>query len=335
MKKKTKLLTNFLVFILLIILTFYVLLKDQSILEIFDIMKSVKIEFVLIGILCMAFYTICEAINISRTLKALGEKSTFLKNIKYALIGFFFSAITPIASGGQPMQIYYMYKDKISVANSTLVLLINLTAMQIVTIGLALVSLMFNYKYLNKMLIIFFVIGVTLNLTALTLLLIGIFSKRLSRGLINFSIKVLTFFRIKNIDEKKEKFENTLLKYHDGAKYIKSNKRLIFRILVTTLIQFLVYYSVTYWTYRALGFAEHGIFEIIGMQTVLYATVSGIPSPGSVGVSEGAFMEIFRNVYPQNMIKSAVLLSRGISFYLFIIVSGIVTMVNQFRCESE
>ena len=58
------------------------------------------------------------------SLKALNEKSTFLENLKYALIGFFFSSITPAASGGQPMQIYYMHKEKISVASSTLALLI-------------------------------------------------------------------------------------------------------------------------------------------------------------------------------------------------------------------
>ena len=204
MKKQTKLLMNFALFMLLIVLTFYILLKDQNIFEVFDIIKSAKIGFILIGILCVAIYVICEAVNISRTLTALGEKSTFVNNIKYALIGFFFSAITPAASGGQPMQIYYMHKNRISVANSTLALLINLTSMQIVTIGLALFSIMINYQYMNKTLIILFTVGILLNLTALTLLLVGIFSKKLSRALINFAIKVLKLFRIRNIEEKKK-----------------------------------------------------------------------------------------------------------------------------------
>ncbi len=161
---------------------------------------------------------ICEAINIGRTLKALNEKSTFIKNLKYALIGFFFSSITPAASGGQPMQVYYMYKDKISVANSTLALLISLSSMQIITIGFALVSVIFNYQYLNNGLVIFFIIGITLNASALGLLIIGIFSRRMSKGLMNFAIKVLKFFRIKNIEKKQEKFENELVKYQYSAK---------------------------------------------------------------------------------------------------------------------
>lgn len=331
MKKKSNIFKNLIFFILLIVLTFYIMLKDQDLLAIFRIIKSAKLEFVFVGIVCMFLYLMCEAINMGRTLKALGEKSSFAKNLKYSLIGFFFSSITPAASGGQPMQVYYMYKDNVSVANSTLALLINLISMQIITISFALVSLCFNYLYLNKILIIFFVIGISLNIGALILLIIGVFSKRLSRALINFAIKILKIFKVRNIEQKKEKLENELEKYHASAVYIKNNKRLIVRTLLTTLIQFTLYYSITYWTYRSLGLAKYSIIEIITMQSILFATVSGIPSPGAVGVTEGAFMEIFRNVFPQAIINSAVLLNRGINFYLFVTISGIVVIVNHLK----
>ena len=78
---------------------------------------------------------------------------------------------------------------------------------------------------MNKTLIILFTVGILLNLTALTLLLVGIFSKKLSRALINFAIKVLKLFRIRNIEEKKKKLEETLSKYQNNADYIKNNKR--------------------------------------------------------------------------------------------------------------
>lgn len=333
MKDKGKLLRNLAIFLLIIIITFYILLKDQDLLQILDIISSVKIQYVIIGIICMFLYITCEAINIGRTLKKLNEKTTFLKNMKYALIGFFFSSITPAASGGQPMQIYYMHKDNISISNSTLSLLINLSSMQIITISFALISLMFNYKYLNRFLIIFFIVGVLLNLSALILLLIGIFSKKMTNGLVNISIKVLKFFKVKNIDSKKKKLEKELVKYQDSAVYIKNNKLLIVKILLTTLVEFTLYYSVTYWTYRALGLSECNILEIITMQSVLYATVSGIPSPGAVGVTEGAFMEIFRFVYPQAVMSSAVLLNRGINFYFFVMFSGVVVLINYVRCS--
>ena len=224
-----------------------------------------------------------------------------------------------------------MHKDKIAISNSTVTLLINLTSMQIITISFALISLVFNYSYLNGVLITFFIIGILLNLSALILLLIGIFSKKMTNGLINIAIKVMKFFKIKNIEAKKENLQKELTKYQDNADYIKGNKRLILKTILTTLIQFTAYYSITYWTYRALGFSQFNILQIITMQSVLYATVSGIPSPGAVGVTEGAFIEIFKSVYPQEMMSSAVLLNRGINFYFLVIVSGIVTIINHIR----
>ena len=77
--------------------------------------------------------------------------------------------------------------------------------MQVITLSFAFISLLFNYQYMNKVLIIFFIVGVCLNASALALLIIGIFSKRMSEGLVRIAIKIMKFFRIKNIDKKKEK----------------------------------------------------------------------------------------------------------------------------------
>lgn len=326
-----KMIRNFIFFILLIGLTLWVMLKDQDAKQIFEIIGQSKWQFIAVGILAMIIYISLEAINIGRTLKILGNKTKFISNLKYALIGFFFSGITPAASGGQPMQIYYMHKDGITVGHSTLALLINLTSMQITTISIALVSVLFNYQYLNKMLILLLVVGLLLNTSALMLLLISIFSKRLSRGFMKLIIKIMKLLKIKNMDKKIKKIGKELRNYQKSSKYIKKNKKVMAKILLTTLIQFLIYYSVAYWTYKALGFEGHNIMEIITMQSVLFATVSGIPSPGSVGVSEGAFVEIFRNIYPEHMIKSATLLNRGINFYIFMLISGIIVTVNQIK----
>lgn len=335
MKKAKKMIRNLIIFIILIILTFYIILKDQDITQIMSILENVKKQYILIAAIAMCIYVICEAINIGRTLKALNEKSTFIRNIKYALIGFFFSSITPAASGGQPMQIYYMYKDKISVANSTLALLINLSSMQIVTISIALLSVIFNHKYLNNTLISLFVLGIVLNASALTLLLIAIFSKKLLRKLIDFAIKLMKKLKIKNIEDKQIKLENELLKYQDSSNYIKNNKLVILKIIITTYIQFIAFYSVSYWVYCSFGLNEYNIIQIITIQSILYATVSGIPSPGAVGVTEGGFIEIFKLIIPQNIINGAMLLNRGISFYLLVAISGIVTLINILKSKKK
>lgn len=333
-KKIKKTIRNLIVFVLLIGLTFYLIFKDQNVLEILKIALSVKKRYILVAIIAMCLYLLGETINITRILKELGEKSTFLRNIRYTLIGFFFSSITPAASGGQPMEIYYMHKEKIAVANSTLALLVHLTSFQIVTITLGIISTVLHFEIVKSGLIYLVIIGILLNSSALALLAISIFSKRLSKGLINFAVKVLKFFRISNIEKKQESLEKELEKYQESAVYIKEHKKLMIKTLVTTFIQVIIYYSIPYWVYLAFGFTGYNFFQIVTLQAMLYATVSGIPSPGAVGVSEGAFIEIFKGVFPATMMNSAILLNRGASFYLFVIISAIVTTITALKTKN-
>lgn len=331
MGKKKRTIMNLALFVFLILLTFYVVFKDQDIAQILNLLLNVKKEYILIAVLCMCIYVVCEGINIGRTLKNLNEKSTFFKNIKYAIIGFFFSGITPAASGGQPMQVYYMYKDKVSVGNSTLALLINLTSMQIVTISLALISVVFNYNYLNTAMKWFFVLGITLNLSALTLLLLSLFSKKIFAKMIDIIVKIMKKLKLKNLEEKEKKLREEVKKYQEGSDFIKNHKILMIKTLITTYIQFIALYSVSYWVYKSFGLNKYSIIQLASIQSMLYATVSGIPSPGAVGVSEGGFIEIFSKLLPENMISSMMLLNRGINFYFLIIFGSIITAFVTFR----
>ena len=236
-KKTKKTLMNIIVFILLIVLTFVLIFKDQDVSQILNAAAGAKKRYIFIGIIAMLIYIMCEAINIGRVLKEFKQKSTFLKNIKYTLIGFFFSSITPAASGGQPMEIYYMHKDDIPVAYSTLALMMQLCSFQIVTITMGIISAVIHFDVLQSGLIYLFILGITLNSSALALLIIGIFSKKLSRGLINFALKALKFFRVKNIEQKQEKMEKELESYQKSAVYVKQHKKLMLKTVLTTIIQ--------------------------------------------------------------------------------------------------
>lgn len=336
MKKTKKIIFNLIFFIALIVITFYVILKDQNVLGIFNLMLNSNKAFILIAILCMFIYLTLEGVNLLRTLRISGNKDIKLASaLKYAFIGFFFSAITPAASGGQPMQIYYMHRDRISASGATLALLMNLCSFQIITISMALFSLIFLGRYIQGGMIALFVIGIALNSTALGLLIIGIFSRRISKWFVNFAIKVLKKFKVKNIDAKIEKLNNELDKYQATSKYIKQNKNVMWKMLLTTLAQIVIYYTIPYWVYRSIGFSNVNIIKMIGLQAILYATVSGIPLPGAVGVSESGFMNIFKQIFTEETISGAMLINRGVSFYLFVIISGLVVIVNLFKSKKE
>ena len=315
-------------FILLIFLTFWFIFKDQDMGKLYDIVLSADKFYISLGLIAMLLFYLMEAYNIRSLLKSFGEKITLAKAFKFTLIGFFFSGITPAASGGQPIEIYYMKKEKISGAKATMALLVQLCGFQISTISLGIICALINPAVLQSGLIWLFLLGLTINGFALVIMLICVFSKRLTRKVVNAFIKILKFLRIKNIDDKKDNLEKGLEKYNESAVFIKNNKKEFIKAILRVFVQICFYYSVPFFVYKAFGLSTHHFFEIFTMQAILYTTVSGLPLPGAIGVSESVFLGIFGSVFGSELLSGAMLLNRGITFYWYIVVSFVTVVIN-------
>ena len=73
-------------------------------------------------VVCVVGFILGESVVIYHLTRSLGVGIRLGRCCLYSFIGFFYSAITPSASGGQPMQVLYMRRDGIPVAVSTVVL---------------------------------------------------------------------------------------------------------------------------------------------------------------------------------------------------------------------
>ena len=310
-KKIFKKIFNILFFIGIAGLTFWLIFKSNDINKIiFNVSKAKKI-YLILAIFAMFIYIFCEGLNIYR----------ILKNLKDDV-----SSITPSSTGGQPMQLYFMNKDKLSISHSALSLLIQLLSFQFMTLVLALIGFAFNYDLLlNKIGNIKYLmfLGITINLIIQTFLIIMIFSKKLGLKLINGICNLLDKMHIKSASNIKKKSIAQLDEYHECAIYLKNNKIMIIKIFLTTLIQLSLYHSIPYFVFKAFGLQGYSIFTFISLQAVLYISVASLPLPGAMGASEGSFMIIFKLLFPATLLSSAMLLSRGISFYLFVIISAV------------
>lgn len=319
---------NIILFIILIVLTFWILFKDQDMKQLLSVIKMAKIQYVFLGFFLMLMFFFMEAYNIKSILKTFGEKISIFKAYKFTLIGFFFSAITPAATGGQPMEIYYMKKEKISAAHATMALLIQLCGFQISTISFGIICALINPSILKGGLLFLFLVGITINGFALFLMLIGVFSRRLTLKLVNIAIKIMKLFRVRNIDKKQEDINKGLEKYNNNSEYIKSHKKEFIICISRVFLQIIFYYLVPFCVYKSFGLNGYNIFELFTMQAVLYTTVSGLPLPGAIGVSETVFLGIYGVAFGRELLPSAMLLNRGIGFYSFVIISLCVVIFN-------
>ena len=104
-------------------MTFHILFKDHSPEALYEVFSRADWRFVGLGVACMAVYLICEAESIRTLMGAFQTKVPFLRSAGYSFADFYFSAITPSATGGQPMQLYYMTRDGFGFAQSSCSLL--------------------------------------------------------------------------------------------------------------------------------------------------------------------------------------------------------------------
>ena len=333
-KSNLKMIRNLVFFILLIIVTFAFIFKDQDINELINTISSVNVKYVIIGCLLMFLTFLIESYNVRSVLVALKEKKlSIIKTLKLTWIGFFFSAITPAATGGQPVEVYYMTKENISTANGTMAMLLQLCGYQISAISISIICVILNPSIVKDGLIWFYLLGLTLNGIGLSFMLIGIFSKKMTRKIVNVFIKLLKLARIKNVDKKIIKIEQCLSQYNDSSEYILSHKSEFFKSVFRVFIQIVVFHSIPYFIYRSFGLTDHSFLEVFSMQAILYTTVSSIPLPGSIGVSETLFLKIYGTVFAKSILSGAMLIFRFVSFYLYIIISAIVVILNAVKTK--
>ena len=124
MTDKKKAVFNFIFLILVFSLTVYMVFKGEDLGEIISTVQQANAVYLMISVICVVLFILGESVIIFYMMRTLGAGVKMGHCALYSFVGFFFSCITPSATGGQPMQIYYMKKDKLPIPVTTLVLMI-------------------------------------------------------------------------------------------------------------------------------------------------------------------------------------------------------------------
>ena len=331
-KKLVKnLLYNAIVFAVLMIITFWVVLKDQNFSSVPELMAQIKPEYFAIGIFLMFGFITLETINIKRILTSLGEKTTFWRSFKHTLIGFFFAGVTPSATGGQPMEVYAMTKDGITAGHGALALLVQVCGIQISIISLGLLGLIFMAGSLSGTVLMLVFVGLVFNGLGLAVMLIAIFSPKLTRKFVNIIVSIVKLIGFKKVEKWQEKIDRNLDEYAAGSVYIKSHRRLFISCVLRVLLEYIFYFSIPFFVYKAFGLSGAGFFEIFFLQSLVFLATSALPIPGAVGASEATFFDIFGRIFGGDLVRGATLLTRIITFYGMMFVSMIVVFIHNLK----
>ncbi len=337
-KKKYVLSIAFL--LLLIIATCVAVFSTYKISDLIEVIKNVNPLSLSISIILILVYILFEGLAMKRIFTGEGLKTGVFANFIYSAIDYYFCAITPSASGGQPMVAYYMKKDGIPISYSSIDLLINTALFKIVLLVLSIPSIIISrvFVFSHPLIIALYFIGFAINLFLIWLCYAAAFRRKLVERLGAKVIHLLNKMHIvKNPEELTEKFTGKMDEYEKAGKLFLEKRRHFILALFYNFVQRIAFFSISYFVYRSFlqsypEISGYNYFDLVSIQVLVALCVDSLPLPGGVGISEYLYILLLGPIFQQNgidILGSAMILTRIFTFYIPLLFTGIITVSKQ------
>lgn len=335
--KKTKKTTIFRYIYIVLTVVVIVLIGalDPNFQGMFEALKELNVTWLIICLVAVFLYWFSDAALLKDITGYMHGKYSIWSAFKVGLIGLYYGALTPSATGGQPMQVVYMRRDNVPTGTGTGIVGVKFVVYELSLCCFYIVSMILRgasfYHDQNE---IFWIttLGFVINLALVTFIVLTMVNRRLVNACGSGIIKLCAKIRIiKNPEKAKANFDNTIEEYRKAMQHIKAHKLRVFMSFVISFINLAFLFSISYCVYRAMGFTEATMIDMITMQAFLYLAVSLIPTPGSAGASEGGFYLFFGLFFPSASIFMGMLFWRFLTYYLILFVGSALVVVDEVR----
>lgn len=307
--------------------------KALSVRKLFGALGSASPLWLSLTFLCMLGFIVWEGLSFYSILRRLGHARGFLHCLLYSSGDQFFSAITPSATGGQPASALFMSAHGIPGAVVAFALLLNLILYTLATLLLGAVCLVLRPDLLlrlnspSRALIVFGMIALSgLCVLFWVLLKKGDIFRRCGARLLRF---LHALHLIRDIGLWEGKLSDTVVEYRKCADVVSNNPGLLRGAFLCNLCQRLAQTGITLTLHCALG----GILGARGLDlwaVQVFSLIGSycVPIPGGMGAVDYLMLDGFRLLFQGDYVYELQTLSRGISFYLCTLLSGVITLVG-------
>lgn len=340
MSKKKKIFSYLLLFVMIAI-TLVVLLRSFEIKDVFTVLMQAKFEWLFLGCLLIFIYIACEGESMRLICRAIGVNYSVPRGFVYAAIDIYFCAVTPSATGGAPLMMVYMSKDDIPYTKSSVMILLNsvmYTLAMVVLVAVSLILCPFILREDHPFFRICLGIGIFCSIGLITLCLLGIFCESLVEKMARKIIRLLSKLHlVRHADALEQKLTDVFCEYKQAARILRQHPLVMLWAFLLNLVQRAAYYAVAFAAYLALGGEDLSmLLPLFAIQAVTSISVYSIPLPGAMGASEAMFLILYKTIFPNEDERvAALLLTRGISFYLNVIFCAVVTVVHHLRVTNK
>ncbi|MCR5604168.1 MAG: flippase-like domain-containing protein [Lachnospiraceae bacterium] len=319
--------------VMLAVLTVRIVLKqnsEMSFSELMDLIGSSNKGFMLAAVAFSAMYVVFEAFAISCIIKRSGYGKVPFNGLIYSTSDVYFSAITPSSTGGQPASIFFMMRDGIPGGIATAALILNLFMYTLSIITLGFVSIVIEpdafqaFSTFSKVLII---VGFSaLSLLSVLISVVLRNDRLIFEPLTALIDKLHKINIIRNKDGRIARLEKMRSDYRRCSGIISNSRRILLYSFLLNLIQRASQIVVPVLVYRSLGGKSAHMLSVFAKQCLITIGYNYVPVPGGMGISDYLMIDGFTDVMGESMAFNVELISRGITFYICVAISGLITL---------
>ena len=263
--------------------TFWWLLRDCDVETMLATLKNATPWLIGLGLLCMGMYLFCGGSSAAVLFHGMGRPMGPLRRLKYHLIEFFFSAITPSSSGGQPFEVLFMRMDGYKVTESTVVLLVVAVLYKIAMLVLFFSLYFLNFAFLRAQVAgiwFLFLLGLFLNVAVIVVILLALYAQKAMRRLCGGCLRLLSRLRVVRRQEAaQEKLDAWLASFHDCAGFMRAHPWPVIKSFCIVLFQRVLYLLIPWCVYEAMGLSGVTVWQMMGLQLLLSVSVEMMPCP--------------------------------------------------------
>jgi glycosyltransferase 2 family protein len=299
--------------------------------------SKINPAFLLYAVIALGVSWIFSGLPFCVLAKTVGERVGLPSGMTIYLGGSFFGFITPFGSGLLPTQILIMNRKGLTVGQATAIASARATvsAWLFVVLG-STIYLTFGDSLPKTATSV--LLGVVVFALAWSLVVLGLVKK--PNGARFVVRKILSnSFLLKKLDE--TKIARLRGKLYDEIDYLSSNLKdvfsvknalAVFLVFVIEIVAWLALFSVLPLVLYGFGVKEN-LAQLIYRLFILFCLAPVSPTPGGSGIVEVGFTTLLSDLVPRHIIGLVILLWRAITYYLTLVVGGIILL--RFVASSE
>ncbi len=315
-------------------ITVYICLYTADFTSLRNVLGNIRWNWLAGGLGCMLLYFLFEALPPYLVYKHHGYHLPFWQSVKVAMIGLYYSGITPSSTGGQPMQVYYYSKMKLPIGLSSYISVLKFIGFQSVMSIVCFGGFLIKRSYITAHFptaVKFMYLGVEINVVLLAGTAVLLYRPAILHRFLNFVMKIIAKFVGRKAVHLRKKGREEIENFYASFRYSKKDLRDSMTVIGCSALQIFAYLSVSFFIHKAFAMPAESFWLLFIIQAQVVCAVSFIPLPGSAGAQEVGYYSFFLPFFGESAIFPAMILWRILSSYLAILTGAVCVTVDTTR----